>query len=121
MRAHECHHCRQWIEEGAAHDCWTTTEAALTDDLSDDLKEGVGAAARGSRRARRAAHLCVRHGDHVLAYDVLLLLAAERSFLQLVMFLGRTIRAPEVRRVERMSKTKLAHIVQIRHRDEVES
>jgi hypothetical protein len=38
-----------------------------------------------------------------------------------VIFLGRTIRAPQVRRVERKSKTKQAHIVQIRHRDEVES
>jgi hypothetical protein len=45
----------------------------------------------------------------------------KRSFLQLVIFLGRTIRAPQVARVERTSKTKLAHIVQIRHRDEVES
>lgn len=39
MRAHECHHCKQWIEEGEAHDCWTTTESALTADLSEDLKE----------------------------------------------------------------------------------
>jgi hypothetical protein len=45
----------------------------------------------------------------------------KRSFLQLVIFLGRTIRAPQVRRVERTSKAKLAHFVQIRHRDEVES
>jgi hypothetical protein len=108
MRAHECHHCKQWIEEGAAHDCWTTTEAALTDDLSDDLKEAwerlrEEAAALGEQRiyasgtaimfARTACYCFVR---------------PKRSFLQLVIFLGRTIRAPQVRRVERTSKAKLA-------------
>ena len=36
---HECYHCRQWVEAGEAHDCWTTTEEALTRDLPDDLRE----------------------------------------------------------------------------------
>jgi len=45
----------------------------------------------------------------------------KRSFLELVVFLGRTVRAPQVRRVERTSKTKLAHIIHVRHRDEVEA
>ena len=39
MKAHECFHCKQWVEEGAAHDCWTTTEAALTRDLPEDLRD----------------------------------------------------------------------------------
>ena len=39
MSGHECYHCKQWVEEGEAHDCWTTTEAALTADLSEDLQE----------------------------------------------------------------------------------
>src|SRR6266540_1531494 len=39
MRAHECYHCKQWIEKDEAHDCWTTTEAALTRDLTDDLRD----------------------------------------------------------------------------------
>ena len=30
MPGHQCYHCKQWVEEGEAHDCWTTTEAALT-------------------------------------------------------------------------------------------
>ena len=37
--ARECYHCRQWVEEGEPHDCWTTTEAALTAELSEDLQE----------------------------------------------------------------------------------
>jgi hypothetical protein len=39
MSGRECHHCKQWIEPGEAHDCWTTTEAALTRDLSENLRE----------------------------------------------------------------------------------
>jgi hypothetical protein len=35
----ECYHCKQWIAGGEAHDCWTTTEAALTSDLSEDLRD----------------------------------------------------------------------------------
>jgi hypothetical protein len=33
----QCYHCKEWIPEGAPHDCWTTTEAALTRDLPEDL------------------------------------------------------------------------------------
>jgi hypothetical protein len=39
MAGRQCYHCKQWIDEGEAHDCWTTTEAALTEELSDDLRE----------------------------------------------------------------------------------
>ena len=46
----------------------------------------------------------------------------KRSFLQVCVFLGRTVRSPLVRRVERKSsKSKLANIVHVSHRDEVES
>src|ERR1700687_4656195 len=43
-----------------------------------------------------------------------------RSFLQMCVFLGRAVRAPQVRRVERKSTSKLVNIIHIRHRDEVE-
>jgi hypothetical protein len=36
-------------------------------------------------------------------------------------FLNRPVNAPQVRRVVRSSKTRLAHLIQIRHRDEVEA
>ena len=39
MAGHTCYHCKQWVEEGEPHDCWTTTEAALTQDLSEDLRD----------------------------------------------------------------------------------
>lgn len=121
MRAHECHHCKQWIEEGEAHDCWTTTESALTEDLSDDLRDAW-------ERLREAV---VEFGDQrIYASGKAIMFSRtvcyafvrpKRSFLELVLFLPRTVRGPQVRRVERTSKSKLAHVVSIRHRDEMEA
>ena len=45
----------------------------------------------------------------------------KRHFLELCVFLGRTLKAPQVRRVDRASKSKLVHVIQIKHRDEVEA
>src|SRR5262249_12500821 len=44
-----------------------------------------------------------------------------RSHLQVCVFLGRAIRAPQVRRVERTSTTTFVNVLHITHRDEVES
>jgi len=121
MRAHECHHCKQWIEEGEAHDCWTTTEAALTQDLSEDLREAW-------ERIRETA---VEFGEQrIYASGTAIMFSRKtcyffvrprRSHLQVCVFLGRALRAPQVRRVERTSTTKFASILHITHRDEVES
>src|SRR6266536_2229204 len=110
MRAHECHHCKQWIEEGEAHDCWTTTEAALTQDLSDELTDAW-------ERLREAA---VELGDQrIYASGTAIMFSRDscyffvrprRSYLQVCIFLGRAVRAPQVRRVERTSKSKLVNI-----------
>jgi hypothetical protein len=35
-------------------------------------------------------------------------------------FLGRAVKAPQVRRVYRASKSKLVNVIHVRHRDEVE-
>jgi hypothetical protein len=95
MPGRECYHCQQWIEQGEAHNCWTTTEAALTQDLPDDLRD-----------ARQTCYFFVR---------------PRRSHLQVCVFLGRAIRAPQVRRAERRSTTKFVNILHITHRDEVEA
>ena len=44
-----------------------------------------------------------------------------RNDLQVCVFLGRAVRAPQVRRVERKSTSKLVNIIHITHRDEVEA
>lgn len=121
MRAHECHHCKQWVEEGEAHDCWTTTEAALTEDLSDDLRDAwerlrETAAAFGEQRIYASGKAIMFAREVCYAF-----VRPKRSLLELVIILGRSVRAPQVRRVERKSKTKVALIIPIRHRDEVEA
>ena len=45
----------------------------------------------------------------------------KRNLLELCMFLDRPLKTPRVRRVDRVSKTKVAHTIQITHRDEVEA
>jgi len=120
MAGHECYHCKAWIEEGEAHDCRTTTESALTDDLSDDLKEAW-------ERIRETA---VEFGDQrIYASGTAIMFSRDscyffvrprRSDLQVYVFLDRAVRAPQVRRVERKSAIKLANVIHITHRDEVE-
>ena len=89
MHAHECYHCKQWIEEGEAHDCWTTTEAALTEDLSEDLRDAwerlrETAAEFGDQRIY-ASHTrsCSRASPAISSC------ARRRSFLEVCVFLGR--------------------------------
>ena len=45
----------------------------------------------------------------------------KKSFLEVCVFLGRPLRAPQVRRVDRVSKSKVVHFIQITHRDQVEA
>jgi hypothetical protein len=45
----------------------------------------------------------------------------KKNFLEVCAFLGRTVKAPQVRRVDRASKSKIVHFIHIRHRDEVEA
>ena len=44
----------------------------------------------------------------------------KKQFLEVCVFLGRTVKASQVRRVDRASKSKHVHIIRITHRDEVE-
>jgi len=121
MPGHECYHCKQWVETGEAHDCWTTTEQALTQDLSEDLRDAwerlrEAAVELGEQRVY-ASHQSIMFARRTCYAFV----RPKRSFLELVIFLGRTVRSPRVRRTVQSSKTKVAHIVPIRHRDEVEA
>ena len=45
----------------------------------------------------------------------------KKNFLELCVFLGRTLKAPQIQRADRASKTKVFHIIHIKHRDEVEA
>jgi hypothetical protein len=121
MAGHQCYHCKQWIEEGETHDCWTTTEAALTQDLSEELREAwerlrESAAALGEQRIY-ASHNSIMFARKTCYCFV----RPKKQFLEACIFLGRAVKGPQVRRSRPSSKTKFANILQIRHRDEVEA
>ncbi len=121
MARRQCHHCKEWVEKGAPHDCWTTTEAALTRDLPEDLWDAwerlrETAAAFGDQRIY-ASHHCIMFSRQACYFFV----RPKRQVLEVCLFLGRTIKAPQLRRTARASQSKLAHILHIRHRDEVEA
>ena len=79
MAGRECYHCKQWIEQGEAHDCWTTTEAALTRDLPEDLRDAWERLRETAAALRRAADLRLAQLDHVLAAVLLFLRAPEEE------------------------------------------
>jgi hypothetical protein len=117
MPGRECYHCKQWIEEGDAHDCWTTTEAALTEDLSEDLRDAwerlrETAASLGDQRIY-ASHNSIMFSRKSCYFFV----RPKRNFLEVCVFLGRGLKAPQVRRADRTSKSKVANIIQVKHRD----
>jgi hypothetical protein len=120
MPGRECYHCKQWVEEGEKHDCWTTTEAALTQDLSEDLRDAwerhrETAVSVGDKRIY-ASHNSIMFSRTSCYFFV----RPKKHFLEVCVFLGRPLKAPQVRRVVRASKSKVVHLIQIRHRDEVE-
>lgn len=121
MAGRECYHCKQWVEDGEEHDCWTTTEAALTQELSDDLRDAWGrlreiAVSFGNQRIY-ASHKSIMFSRKSCYFFV----RPKRSFLELCVFPGRTVKASQVRRIDRASKSKVVHVIHIRHRDEVEA
>jgi hypothetical protein len=121
MAGHTCYHCKAWVEEGEAHDCWTTTEAALTRELSEDLREAwerlrETAADLGDQRIY-ASHHSIMFSRKSCYFFV----RPKKSFLEVCVFLPRGLKHPKVRRADRSSKTKVANLMRIVHRDEVEA
>jgi hypothetical protein len=121
MKAHECYHCKQWVEEGEAHDCWTTTEKALTEDLSQDLREAYArlreAAVEFGEQRIYASGSCIMFSRTSCYFFV----RPKRNWLELAVFLNRPLKSPLVKRAEPKSKVKTANIIRIAHRDEVEA
>ena len=121
MAGHECYHCKNWVEEGEAHDCWTTTEAALTRELSEELQDAwerlrETAADFGEQRIY-ASHKAIMFSRKACYFFV----RPKRNFLEVVFFLGRATKASQIRSARRTSQTKIAHTVHVKHRDEVEA
>ncbi len=121
MAGRVCYHCKQTVPEGEAHDCWTTTEGALTRGLKEDLQEAwqrlrETAVSFGEQRIY-ASHKSIMFSRSSCYFFV----RPKKSVLEVCVFLGRVVKAPQVRRAEQSSKSKVYHIIHIRHRDEVEA
>ncbi len=121
MASRQCYHCKQTVEQGEAHDCWTTTEAALTRDLSEDLRDAWerlrdAAASIGEQRIY-ASHSSIMFSRKSCYFFV----RPKKRFLEVCIFLGRALEGPQVRRSDPASTTKIANILRIQHRDEVEA
>ena len=121
VAGHECYHCKHRVEDGEAHDCWTTTEAVLTKHLSDDLQQAYerlreSAVELGEQRIY-ASHNSIMFARKTCYFFV----RPKRSFLEVCIFLGRTITSPRIRKATPASRRKVVHIVPVRHRDEVEA
>jgi hypothetical protein len=121
MPGRVCYHCKQTIPEGEPHDCWTTTEDALTKDLPPDLQEAYEriretAVEFGEQRIY-ASHKSIMFSRKSCYFFV----RPRKKDLELWFFLAREVEAPQIRRVDRSSKKKVAHMIRVTHRDEIES
>lgn len=121
MKGHECYHCKQWVAEGEAHDCWTTTESALTKELSEDLQDAY-------ERLREAAvdlgeqRIYASHNSIMFARKACyFFVRPKRNFLEVVIFLGRVVKSTKVKKIHESSRVKRAHVIHVKHRDEVEA
>ena len=121
MAGRVCYHCKETVQEGEAHDCWTTTEAALLKGLPETLQDAwerlrETAESFGEQRIY-ASHKSIMFSRKSCYFFV----RPRKKALELNVFLGRVIQAPQVRRVDQSSKTKKVHVIQVQHRDEVEA
>lgn len=121
MPGHECYHCKQWVEEGEAHDCWTTTETALTRDLSEDLQDAYERLRETAVEFGEQRIYASHHSIMFSRKSCYFFVRPKRKWLEVVMFLGRRVYGPQVKKAEPSSKTKLYHVIHITHRDEVEA
>lgn len=120
MKGHECYHCKQWVDAGQAHDCWTTTESALTKDLSEDLQDAYERLRETVVEFGEQRIYASHHSIMFARKSCYFFVRPRRAYLEVVFFLGRAIKAPRIKKVVESSKVKRAHIIRIKHRDEVE-
>ena len=117
----QCFHCKQWIEDGQAHDCWTTTERALTRDLQEELRE-AWERLREELGGFGEQRIYASHSSIMFARQACYAFVRPKTkFLEVVFFLGRTVRTAPVRKSMASSRHKIAHEVRVVHRDQIEA
>jgi hypothetical protein len=118
--ARECHHCHEVVKDWKQHNCWITTEEALTAELSEDLLDAwerlrQTASEFGDQRIY-ASHHSIMFARQACYFFV----RPKKKVLEIWFFLGRQLKAAMVRKTVQSSKRKVAHLVYVTHRDEVE-
>src|SRR5215203_5584496 len=121
MATRECYHCKQLIEEGQPHDCWTTTESALTRDLSEDLQEAYERLRESAVELGEQRIYASHHSIMFARKSCYFFVRPRKHFIEVCLFLGRPVRSPLIKRVENPSKAKVVNFVHITHRDQVEA
>lgn len=123
MPGRECYHCRQWIDDKdkQTHDCWTTTEEKLTEDLPDDLRDAwerirETAMEFGEQRVY-ASHKSIMFARTNCYFFV----RPTKKRLEVCFFIGRKLKPNQVKKIYPSSRVKVAHMVHVIHRDEVEA
>src|SRR2546430_14881362 len=105
-----------------AHHRWgATTEAALTEDLSADLRDAwerirETAVEFGEQRIY-ASHHSIMFSKKVCYFFV----RPKTKFLEVWIMLGRPIKSPLIKSVMKGSRKKYANLVRVTHRDQVEA
>src|SRR5438046_4075051 len=113
MATRECYHCKQEIEEGTAHDCWTTTEENLTRDLPEDL---IDAWERLRETAVEFGEQRIYASHHSIMFSrktCYFFVRPKKKLLEICFFLGRKVKSPMIRKAVQSSKVKFWHIVYI--------
>src|SRR5262245_51002338 len=121
MAGRQCYHCKQWIEEGEAHDCWTTTEGALTKDLSEDLQEAYERLRETAVDFGEQRIYASHHSIMFARKSAYFFVRPKAKFLEVVFWVGRPVKHPKIKKLLKTTRVKYAHIMRVVHRDEVEA
>ena len=106
MKGHVCHHCKQWVDEGEAHDCWRTTESALTKDLSEDLQDAYERLRETVVEFGEQRIYASHHSIMFARKSCYFFVRPRRAHLEVVFFLGRVVQASRIKKVVEASKLK---------------
>jgi hypothetical protein len=116
----QCYHCKKKLSASEPHNCWTTTEEALTRDLEDDLKEAwlrirEVASELGEQRIY-ASHKSIMFSRSACY----LFVRPKPNRLEVCLFLPRQVKHSLLKSAQPTTKVKVSHLFHIVHRDQVE-
>lgn len=117
----KCYHCTTMVSPGDGHDCWTTTPDKLTAELDADLIDAWErirefGTSLGEQRVY-ASHKSIMFARKTCYFFV----RPKKKYLEVCFFLPKAVKSPLVHSAVPSSKTKVAHLVRVQHRDQVEA